>query len=188
MSTEYDQTTHNSVAPSPSSYSIPRERPLNFAMDLAVSRPNRISFSMSTNSGSCQRLILMQGPKFPPTRIALTEHLREIERLLDGLTPQFGLKGKLDFIALRHRWQLEEVSRDDDLAGRGEEDGSLCVDLAICASNTPESHRTVRPSHATCSRFVQAYRIIPLLPWTLKDVSFTTTERERSWRQTLIND
>lgn len=117
--TEHGQGTHNSVAPSPSSYSIARERPLNLAMDLAVSRPNRISFSMSTNSGSRQRLIIMQGSRLPHTRIALTEHLREVECLLDGLTPQFGLKGELDFLVLCHRWQLEEVSRDDNLAGCG---------------------------------------------------------------------
>jgi hypothetical protein len=44
------EETYSSVGPRPSSYWIGRDKERNLSADFCDSRPNRISFSMSTNS------------------------------------------------------------------------------------------------------------------------------------------
>lgn len=48
--------------------------------------------------------------------VALPENLGEVVRLPDRLLPQLGLECEFDCLAaLGDRWQLEEISCDDDL-------------------------------------------------------------------------
>ena len=110
-----EMKTYSSVGPIPSSYSIGRDKLLNVWMDFAESLPNRISFSMSMNSGTVELENIVDKIYETLTRVSLPEDLSEVERFLDGLTPKVSIEGKGYRFILSHWRKLEKVPRHNNL-------------------------------------------------------------------------
>ena len=86
-------------------------------MDAAVSRPKRISFSMSTNSERRDQCVKRWQIDRHRTWVTLPEYFGEIEGLLHRLWPKLALECELHLLAGPLYWrELEEIAGNYNLS------------------------------------------------------------------------
>jgi len=93
------------------------ERLLNLAIDFALNRPKRISFSIPTNSVQMHIIRFPQISRYNGhTLVFLSKYLCEVECPLDRRVPGLGLECEFHLGPnLIYRRKLKEVASNDEL-------------------------------------------------------------------------